>query len=392
MQTLVRVAGVLGVAAVGAMGGSLATLQLMGDRDASAPTASTGAGASQAPAEIVASIDPRIVPPPGMSQPAPPPIPLPPAVPTTEGPIVPEPEAQNAPPLVGGYAPPSPPRIDYGAHGPGAGPSAMPPLAAPPRSQPAPALPGLTPPDLPGTDPHDPSTWPAHLRPPAAAGEPPSGGSAPPSDSKVLSYFQRTKTQVDTKKAFGFVLLPRAALTDVEKRTQQGFCELVLASMDFLSPGAASEAVAQFDILVTYWPIDPARNSFEVSAAFAARDCNDLIAWYDHNFARRLATKAGVAHLGGPLLITWPSSGVNEQDRNPLVVDFSKANHERAVKALRYWFRQLRHKPSLWTSRIREGTIRAELADAVNDTAGVIIAVLYGKWDSFAAVGATATP
>ena len=69
-----------------------------------------------------------------------------------------------------------------------------------------------------------------------------------------------------------------------------------------------------------------------------------------------------------------------------LFVDFSKADNARATKTLQYWFRQLRGRPELWTNRIREGTIRAELADAVNDTAGVVLAVLYGKWDSVNAV------
>ena len=110
--------------------------------------------------------------------------------------------------------------------------------------------------------------------------------------------------------------------------------------------------------------------------------------------ARTLANKAGVAELTGPLLITWPSSGAEgETARDPLIVDFSKANHERAAKALNYWFRQVKSRPDLWTSRIREGTIRAELADAVNDTAGVVLAVMAGKWDSLTVVAsANASP
>jgi hypothetical protein len=91
--------------------------------------------------------------------------------------------------------------------------------------------------------------------------------------------------------------------------------------------------------------------------------------------------------LSGPLLITWPSTGADgDEARNPLIVDFSRADYARASKALQYWFRQVRGRPELWTNRIREGTIRAELADAVNDTAGVVLAVLYGKWDSVNAV------
>jgi hypothetical protein len=244
---------------------------------------------------------------------------------------------------------------------------------------------------------HDPPPPPApSAMPPAAAGDPPTvtpviRTTLPKnghSGSKVLSYFQHTRTQVDTSKAFGFVLLPRVAVTSDERDVQKRFCEIMLATMDFMTPGAAA---ARTDILVTYWPIVASRQSFEIKAAFTARDCGQLITWYDHKLARSLATKAGVADLTGPLLITWPSSGgEGEEARSPLIVDFSKADHERATKALQYWFRQLRAKPDLWTNRIREGTIRAELADAVNDTAGVVLAVLHGKWDSLNAV--TATP
>ncbi len=67
-------------------------------------------------------------------------------------------------------------------------------------------------------------------------------------------------------------------------------------------------------------------------------------------------------------------------------MDFAKADNEHATKALQYWFRQLNGEPELWTNRIREGTIRAELADAINDTAGVVLAVLHGKWESVAAL------
>jgi len=199
--------------------------------------------------------------------------------------------------------------------------------------------------------------------------------------AKVLSYFQRARTQIDTRRAFGFVLMPRVAITDEEKRTQKDFCQIILASMDFMTPGAVASAPRE--VMATYWPVVASRASFEIADAFAHRNCDELIAWYDHNLARSLAAKAGVAELTGPLLITWPSTGVDGQEaRDPLIVDFSKANHARAKKALQYWFRQLRARPDLWTNRIREGTIRAELADAVNDTAGVVVAVLSGKWDS----------
>ena len=222
--------------------------------------------------------------------------------------------------------------------------------------------------------------------PPAGAADPPpkNNGHA----NKVLSYFQRTRTTIDTRNAFGFVLLPRVAVTSDERDVQKQFCEIMLATMDFMTPGAAA---ARTDVLVTYWPIVASRESFEIKAAFDDRDCGLLLTWYDHKLARSLAAKAGVAGLTGPLLITWPSSGEDgEEGRNPLIVDFSKADHERATKALQYWFRQLRGKPQLWTSRIREGTIRAELADAVNDTAGVVLAVLNGTWDSLTVVASAA--
>ena len=169
-------------------------------------------------------------------------------------------------------------------------------------------------------------------------------------------------------------------MTDGEKRTQKSFCDLMLASMDFMTPSAVA-GTAPAEVLATYWPIVAAREAFEVNEAFRSRNCDDLIAWYDHSLARKLAAKSGVAGLTGPLLITWPSGGGDSAVRDPLIVDFSKANHERAAKALQYWFRQLRNRPDLWTNRIREGTIRAELADAVNDTAGVVLAVMAGKWE-----------
>jgi hypothetical protein len=225
--------------------------------------------------------------------------------------------------------------------------------------------------------------------PPAAAGDPPelpkkNGHSG----SKVISYFQHTRTTLDTARAFGFVLLPKAAVTDAEKATHKAFCKLVLASLDFMTPGAVADS-APAEVLATYWPVVASRESFEINDAFRSRNCDDLLVWYDHSLARKLATKAGVADLSGPLLITWPSGTDETAVRDPLIVDFSKANHERAAKALNYWFRQLKNRPELWTNRIREGTIRAELADAVNDTAGVVLAVMSGKWESLKTV---ATP
>jgi len=229
--------------------------------------------------------------------------------------------------------------------------------------------------------------------PPAAAGDPPAAVDDPPpknghSGSKVLSYFQQSKTKLDTARAFGFVLLPKEAVTAEEKRTQKSFCALMLASLDFMTPDAVA-ASAPAAVLATYWPITASRGAFEIKEAFATRNCDDLLAGYDHALARKLATNAGVADLSGPLLITWPSGGDATAVRDPLVVDFSKANHERAKKALLFWFRQLKNRPELWTNRIREGTIRAELADAVNDTAGVVLAVMSGKWES---VNTLATP
>lgn len=229
---------------------------------------------------------------------------------------------------------------------------------------------------------HDPA--PSAMPPAAANGH---------SGAKVLSYFQQSRTQIDTKRAFGFVLMPKAAVTSEDKRAQKDFCTTVLASMDFMTPGAVS-ASAPRDVLATYWPIVGSRESYEIKHAFTERNCDELISWYDYRLARTLAAKAGVAELTGPLLITWPSSGAEgDTARDPLIVDFSKANNERAAKALQYWFRQVKSRPDLWTNRIREGTIRAELADAVNDTAGVVLAVMAGKWDSLTVVAsANASP
>jgi hypothetical protein len=198
-----------------------------------------------------------------------------------------------------------------------------------------------------------------------------------------LSYFQRSVTRVDTRKAFGFVLLPKSAVTAQEKHIQRQFCQITLASLDF----ADAEEAARTKALVTYWPIVATPSSAAIEAAFAAHDCDRLIAWYDHGLARAIAARADVAALSGPFLITWPSEGADVRD--PLIVDFAVADYGRATKALQYWFGELRQKPELWTSRIREGTIRAELADAINDTAGVMVAVLAGKWESVTAVSGT---
>ncbi|MCE9523539.1 MAG: hypothetical protein K8S25_14050, partial [Alphaproteobacteria bacterium] len=63
---------------------------------------------------------------------------------------------------------------------------------------------------------------------------------------------------MDTSRAFGFVLLPRAAITAQEAQVQMQFCRIVLASMDFMTPGAAG---ARSDVLATYWPIVDERES-----------------------------------------------------------------------------------------------------------------------------------
>jgi hypothetical protein len=289
--------------------------------------------------------------------------------PSAPAPVAPAPSApapSAAPPSGGGmaslprdtapttYHPPPPPP---------AAPAPVAPSSPPPRAVAAPSAPPPAP----------------RVLPPAAAGDPPPA----PAGSKVLSYFQQTKTELDTSKAFGFVLLPKLAITAEEKQTQKQFCEILLASLDFMTPGAVAAATVRTEILATYWPIVASRRALEINAAFEDRNCDQLLAWYDHRLARSLASRAGVAGLSGPLLLTWPAAGADGAEaRNPLIVDFAKADYQHATKALQYWFRQVRGRPELWTNRIREGTIRAELADAVNDTAGVVLAVLYGKWDS----------
>jgi hypothetical protein len=299
-----------------------------------------------------------------------------------------EPTPQNAPPV----------SEDVYDIAPGAGvpmaPSSSIPAGGSSMPPPPPMANGMgAPPPNYGPPMHDPApgSGPSAM-PPAAAGDPPAAANGH-SGAKVLSYFQQSRTQIDTNRAFGFVLMPKAAVTDADKRTQKDFCVTVLATMDFMTPGALA-ASAPREVLATYWPVVGSRESYEIKQAFSERNCDDLIAWYDYRLARTLAAKAGVAELSGPLLITWPSSGAEGQSaRDPLIVDFSKANHERAAKALQYWFRQVKARPDLWTSRIREGTIRAELADAVNDTAGVVLAVMAGKWDSLTVVAsANASP
>jgi hypothetical protein len=357
------------------------TLALVAVSCSPAPESSSSAPAS----ETVAAPEPTQVAAAEPSAPAPEPSPVEPPSPATS---YEEPTPQNAPPVsedvydiepgagvpmapssgvpAGGSAPPPPPPMANGMGAP-------PPSYGPPMHDPAP-----------GSAPS--------AMPPAAAGDPPTIKNGH-SGAKVLSYFQQSRSQIDTNRAFGFVLMPKAAVTDADKRAQKDFCVTVLATMDFMTPGAVA-ASAPREVLATYWPIVGSRESYEIKHAFSERNCDDLIAWYDYRLARTLAAKAGVAELSGPLLITWPSSGAEGQSaRDPLIVDFSKANHERAAKALQYWFRQVKARPDLWTSRIREGTIRAELADAVNDTAGVVLAVMAGKWDSLTVVAsANATP
>ncbi|MBL9098625.1 MAG: hypothetical protein JNK07_16970 [Alphaproteobacteria bacterium] len=303
------------------------------------------------------------------AEPAPPDAPAAPVSTPAPAPVVAAPE----PPSIDDIAPGAGIPGDSGSVG-----SAMPPAAAgdPPPPVPAPA----------------PAAAPPGSSPPASAngyGAPKNGHSG----SKVLSYFQKARTKIDPNRAFGFVLMTKVAVSDDDKRTQKTFCTTLLATMDFMTPGAVASS-APAEVLATYWPVVGSRESYEIKQAFSERNCDDLIAWYDFTLARTLASKAGVAEMSGPLLITWPSMGADGRTaRDPLIVDFSKANQERATKALQYWFRQVKSRPDLWTNRIREGTIRAELADAVNDTAGVLLTVMAGKWDSLTVVAsAEASP
>ena len=200
---------------------------------------------------------------------------------------------------------------------------------------------------------------------------------------KVISHFQRGVQRIDTANAFGFVVIPRAAVNEKDLDVQRQFCRIMLASLDYEAPDSADAG----KLLMTYWPISPAVERWQIEVAFKDKNCDDLIAWYDFSLARSIANKAEIAHLSGPLLVTWPSQNPdNAFAREPLIVDFANADEAHATKALRYWFRQLNSDPALWTNRIREGTIRTELADAINDTAGVVLAVLRGKWDSVAAL------
>lgn len=201
----------------------------------------------------------------------------------------------------------------------------------------------------------------------------------PQSRATVVSYFQYGVTPIDTAAAVGFVVIPRRAVTPEEEKVHLQFCAILLARLDYLSP---NEAAVALNTLVTYWPLVSQVGRTEVEAAFKRGDCAQLMTWYDYRLARQLARIAGVGDLGGPLLITWPSLGdLGEGARYPLIVDFSRADYTNAMTVLRYWLGQVSRRPELWTNRIREGTIRAELADAINNVAGVIIAVFYGKWD-----------
>lgn len=322
-------------------------------------------------------------PPPPMSsgQGAPPPVPIvsPPPAPSAPPPPEVVAVAPSRPMPPGYYGPPmhDPDPVGGSAPPPAAAPSLPSPTPLPPRIVSGPSAAPPAPPPM--------TEGPSATPPPAGGSSRPRGFARSNAHSaKVVSYFQQTRTRIDTAQAFGFVLIPRAAISLEERAVHKSFCEAMLATMDYMAPSAVSSAngVTPGAILATYWPVVGSREGFEIKAAFNERNCDDLIAWYDYKVARALAAKAGVSDMSGPLLITWPSSGGNEADRDPLVVDFSRANHTRAQLALQYWFRQLKNRPDLWTNRIREGTIRAELADAVNDTAGVVLAVMSGKWDS----------
>jgi len=226
--------------------------------------------------------------------------------------------------------------------------------------------------------------------PPPPASPPPSasikwsnGGAAGPNSAQVLSYFQRGAMKLEARDAFGMVVIPRKALDATEKARHRQFCELLLASLDFVAP----EDVAPTEVLATYWPtvssIDPA----SIRMAFATQDCPSLLLWYDHKLARDIAARTGLQDKSGPLLVTWPSQRrVAKEERDPLVVDFSRANAVNARRTLAYWFRQVSQDPTLWTDHIREGTFRAELADAINETARVMLSVLSGKWEGLTEV------
>lgn len=220
--------------------------------------------------------------------------------------------------------------------------------------------------------------------PPAAisAGGKLGGWSSAPAMA-VLSYFQRGTIKIDTSDAFGFVLLPRRAVNEGEWKAQLRFCRVMLASLNTMEP----EEVASTKVLATYWPISTEVSRADIREAFANQNCMQLVYWYDHSVARTIAAKADIQDMSGPLLITWPSEDAQLAHRSdPLIVDFSAANEANLQKVLNYWFRQISQRPEYWTSYIREGTMRAELADAINETAGVMLAVLAGKWESATAV------
>lgn len=216
-----------------------------------------------------------------------------------------------------------------------------------------------------------------------------SSGPASANEEKVLSYFQRGTMRIDTQKAFGFVLLPKSAVTDSEYQLQKQFCYIMLASLDYVAPDTA----AQGKFLATYWPVISTAEQNSIELAFTDRDCDTLLGLYDHSLARSIAAKAGVLGMSGPMLITWPSeSFLIRNPRDPLIVDFSNADYENATKALSHWFKQVSKRPALWTNYIREGTIRAELADAINETAGVMLAVMAGKWESVKVISDAPSP
>jgi hypothetical protein len=223
---------------------------------------------------------------------------------------------------------------------------------------------------------------PPMMAPPPASAPPTAGISGAPARA-VLSYFQRGTIKIDTSDAFGFVLLPRRAVTEGEMKAHLRFCRVMFASLDTMEP----EDVALTKVLATYWPISTEVSRDALREAFANQDCMQLLYWYDHSVARTIAAKADIQDMSGPLLITWPSEDAQLAHRSdPLIVDFSAANEANLQKVLNYWFRQISQRPEYWTSYIREGTMRAELADAINETAGVMLAVLAGKWESVTAV------
>ncbi len=234
---------------------------------------------------------------------------------------------------------------------------------------------------------------PAPPRLPSPASPPPSasinwsnGGATGPNSVQVLSYFQRGTMKLEVRDAFGMVVIPRKALDATEKARHRQFCELLQASLDFVAP----EDVTPTEVLATYWPTVSNINPASIRMAFATQDCQSLLLWYDHKLARDIAARTGLQDKSGPLLVTWPSQRtVAREERDPLVVDFSRANAASARRTLAYWFRQVSQDPALWTDHIREGTFRADLADAINETAGVMLSVLSGKWEGLTEVNSS---